>query len=197
MQGQPHQKVQMTDDLLIRMVKAGNAEAYRALVERYQDMVYNLCFKVLLDEDDAKDAAQETFIKAYQALASFRADSKFSTWLYRIASNMALAKTRRKKRAAPLEEARHFASDEQLDDHQPGSMSEAERSHYLHLALARLEESDRLLLSLYYLEELSMEETAEISGMDKNNVKVRMHRARKKLHTVLNSLLNQEAKEAL
>lgn len=187
----------MTDDLLIRMVRAGKAEAYRALVERYQDMVYNLCFKILLDEDEAKDAAQETFIKAYQALNSFREQSKFSTWLYRIASNMALAKTRRKKRVVPLEDARNVASEGQTGDHQPDSMSQEERSRYLHLALAQLEENDRLLLSLYYLEEVSMDETAEISGLDKNGVKVRMHRARKKLYTVLSSLLKQEAKEAL
>ncbi len=187
----------MTDDLLIKMVRSGKTEAYRALVERYQDMVYNLCFKVLLDEDEAKDAAQETFIKAYQALGTFREESKFSTWLYRIASNMAIARTRRKKRAAPLEEARHFASDEQTGDNMPGTMSQNERSRYLHLALAQLEENDRLLLSLYYLEEVSMDETAEISGLDKNTVKVRMHRARKKLYNILSSILNQEAKEAL
>lgn len=187
----------MTDDLLIKMIRAGKAEAYRALVERYQDMVYNLCFKVLLDEDEAKDAAQDTFIKAYQALNTFREESKFSTWLYRIASNMAIARTRRKKRSGPLEEARHLASDEQSSGNQPGNMSQEERSHYLHLALAQLEENDRLLLSLYYLEEVSMDETAEISGLDKNTVKVRMHRARKKLYKVLSTILNQEAKEAL
>lgn len=187
----------MTDDLLIRMVKAGKAEAYRALVERYQDLVYNLCYKILLDEDEAKDAAQETFIKAYQVLGSFRAESKFSTWLYRIASNMALAKARRKKRAVPLEEARYMATNEQAGDSQPSSMNQQERSRFLHLALAQLEENDRLLLSLYYLEEVSMEETAEISGLDKNTVKVRMHRARKKLYNVLSSILKQEAKEAL
>jgi RNA polymerase sigma factor (sigma-70 family) len=187
----------MTDDLLIRMVKAGKAEAYRALVERYQDMVYNLCYKILLDEDEAKDAAQETFIKIYQVLGSFREDSKFSTWLYRIASNMALGKARRKKRAVPLEDARYVASDEQTGNNQPDNMSQEERSKYLHLALAQLDENDRLLLSLYYLEEVSMDETAEISGLDKNTVKVRMHRARKKLYNVLSSILNQEAKEAL
>lgn len=187
----------MTDDLLIKMVRAGQAEAYRALVERYQDMVYNLCYKILLDEDEAKDAAQESFIKAYQVLGSFRAESKFSTWLYRIASNMALGKARRKKRAAPLEEAHYMASDEQVGDSQPAGMTQEERSKYLHLALAQLEENDRLLLSLYYLEEVSMDETAEISGLDKNTVKVRMHRARKKLYTVLSSILKQEAKEAL
>ena len=186
----------MTDDLLIKMVRAGKPEAYRALVERYQDMVYNLCFKILLDEDEAKDAAQETFIKAYQALGSFRAESKFSTWIYRIASNMALGKARRKKRSAPLEEAHYLSSDEQTDD-QHNNMNQEERSRYLHLALAQLDENDRLLLSLYYLDELSMEETAEISGLDKNTVKVRMHRARKKLYNVLNLLLKQEAKEAL
>lgn len=187
----------MTDNLLIRLVRAGKPEAYRALVERYENMVYNLCFKVLLDEDEAKDAAQETFIKAYQSLGTFREDSKFSTWLYRIATNMAIGKTRRKKRKAPLEEARHIASDGQSTDNTPGSLQQEERSRYLHAALAKLEETDRLLISLYYLEEVSMEEVAVISGLDKNTAKVRMHRARKKLYTLLSSIVNEEAKEAL
>ncbi|EMR03502.1 RNA polymerase sigma factor [Cesiribacter andamanensis] len=186
----------MTDKLLIRMVRAGKPEVYRALVERYQDMVYNLCFKVLLDEDEAKDAAQEAFIKAYQALGTFREDSKFSTWMYRIATNEALARTRRKKRSAPLEEARHMAS-EGSGDNTPASLQQEERSRYLHAALAQLEETDRLLISLYYLEEVSMDEVADISGLDKNLAKVRMHRARKKLYTLLSGIVNQEAKEAL
>lgn len=179
------------------MVRTGKPEAYRALVERYQDMVYNLCFKVLLDEDEAKDAAQETFIKAYQSLSSFREDSRFSTWLYRIATNMALGKTRRKKRKAPLEEARHLASDGPGTDNTPGCMQQEERSRFLHAALAQLDQTDRLLISLYYLEEVSMDEVADISGLEKNTAKVRMHRARKKLYTLLSSLVNEEAKEAL
>jgi RNA polymerase sigma factor (sigma-70 family) len=187
----------MTDKLLIRMVRAGKPEAYRALVERYQDMVYNLCYKVLLDEDEAKDAAQEAFIKAYQSLSSFREESKFSTWLYRIASNEALGKTRKKKRSAPLEEARHMPTEESAGGSASASLQQEERSRYLHAALAKLEETDRLLISLYYLEEVSMDEVADISRLDKNTAKVRMHRARKKLYNLLSAIVNEEAREAL
>lgn len=184
----------MDDNSLISLVKRGRQDAYRALVDRYQHMVYNLAYKILLDEDEAKDAAQEAFIKAYKALASFKGQSKFSTWLYRIAWTTTISKTRGKKRSTSLDEAQEYVSPEAQPD---ALMQESDQSYYLHQALGALSAPDRLLLTLYYLQELPMEEVAEIAGLDKNNAKVKVHRARKKLAVLLEKILPQETKELI
>lgn len=177
----------MEDITLVTLVVRGRKEAYRALVDRYQSMVYNIAYKILLDEDEAKDAAQEAFIKAYNALPSFKGQSKFSTWLYRIAWTTTVSKTRKKKRNVALEEAAHLPEDEH-----EGELEANEKSFYLHKALGYLPEQDRLLLSLYYLEEMPLKEVAEIAGLELSNTKVKIHRARKKLAIQLAELLPEE-----
>jgi RNA polymerase sigma-70 factor (ECF subfamily) len=180
----------MEDHTLITLIQRGNKEAYRALVERYQGMVYNIAYKILLDEDDAKDAAQEAFIKAYSALPSFKGQSKFSTWLYRIAYTTTISRTRKKNRRADIEQAGQIEANYQ--DQAEYTMEQDDQAKHLHTALGQLPEQDRLLLTLYYLDELPMEEVAEIAGLDMNNTKVKMHRARKKLADTLKKLLPEE-----
>lgn len=187
----------MTEDHIIQLIRKGNPEAYRALVERYQDMVFTLCSRVLSDSFEAEEAAQETFIKAYQALNRFRGQCKFSTWLYRIAYNTALSRTRKKRFTHQLDEATYEVENAEEAFHGLDALATKERTAYLHLGLKRLPPEDCLLLSLYYLEEKELDELAEISGLEKGTVKVRIHRAKKKLYQLLCHLVKGEAKEQL
>lgn len=88
----------VSDELLVKKVQHGELQAFRMLVERYQDWVYNLAFKMLGAPEDAKDATQEVFVRVYRALPGFRGESKFSTWLYRLASNRCLDMARARQR---------------------------------------------------------------------------------------------------
>lgn len=187
----------MTEEHIIQLIRGGNPQAYRALVERYQGMVFTLCSRVLTDEFEAEEAAQETFIKAYGALNSFRGQCKFSTWLYRIAYNTAISRTRKKRHTYKLEEATYEVENTEEAFNGLDAMAGDERKEYLHKALQQLPAEDSLLVSLYYLEETDLDELARISGMEKGTVKVRIHRAKKKLYQLLCQLVNGEAKELL
>lgn len=185
----------MEDDQLVIMVRRGQQEAYRALVERYQGMVYNLVYKIVLDEDEAKDVSQETFIKAYTKLGSFRADSKFSTWLYRIAWTTAISHTRRRKPKSAVEELNRHAADSayQADT----DILSNDRSLQLHAALSQLSETDRLLLTLTYLQEEPPEEVAKILDCTQNTFKVKLFRARQRLAETLKQMVGDNVTELL
>ena len=187
----------MTEETIIQLIKNGRPEAYRALVERYQDLVFSLTSRVLPDRFEAEDAAQEAFIKAYQSLDRFKGHCKFSTWLYRIAYNTALSRARKKRYTTPLDEMTFQPEMEEVSFDGLQALAGEERKQFLHTALSELPPQDRLLVSLYYLEETSLEELALISGMEKGTVKVRIHRAKKKLYQVLCSLVKGEAKTQL
>lgn len=134
-------------------------------------------------------AAQDAFIKAFQNLARFNREAKFSTWLYRIAFNTAISYKRKSK-----------AVFQSIDDLQLGHRQEGEgnaehddKKKFIELALSRLNDADRLAINLFYLQEFSLEEIAEITGMQANTVKVRIHRARQRLADELKAILQKEA----
>lgn len=183
----------MTEETIIQLVRNGQTEAYRALVERYQDMILTLISRVLPDPFEAEDAAQETFIKAYQSLGKFRGQCTFSTWLYRIAYNTAISRTRKHKPTVGLEKLSLEA--EMNEDNLSGldTLAQEDRKYYIELALQQLPPQDRLLVSLYYLEDADLDELARISGLEKGTVKVRIHRAKKKLYEYLCLTLKGEA----
>lgn len=183
----------MTEETIIQLVRNGRTEAYRALVDRYQDMILTLSSRVLPDPYEAEDAAQETFIKAYQSLDKFRGQCKFSTWLYRIAYNTATSRVRKQKHTIDLEDMPLEA--EVREDSLGGLdlLAQEGRKLYLEQALKQLPPQDRLLVSMYYLEDTDLDELAQISGLEKGTVKVRIHRAKKKLYETLCLLLKGEA----
>ena len=100
------------DQYYIQKVKAGEADAFRFLVERHKTIVYNIVLKITRSKEDTEEVAQDVFLKAYQSLTNFKGDSKFSTWLYRIAYNMAISKVRKKKLPVSSIEDYELADDE-------------------------------------------------------------------------------------
>jgi RNA polymerase sigma factor (sigma-70 family) len=181
------------DAYYIRQVLAGNASAYRSLVEKHQDLVYTIVHRIVTRAEEAEEVAQDVFVKAYQKLADFKAEAKFSTWLYRIAYNQAVSHTRKKK-------VDFLAMDEDMIENHGEVETKAEimgltleeQSELLKTALGGLPRTDNLIISLYYYHAKDLEEISEIVGLTQNNVKVKLFRIRKKLLKEMKVLLNKD-----
>ena len=182
------------DDILhVEEVLKGNISAYAMLVKRYQDMVFTIAVKIIQNREDAEEVAQDVFVKAFQKLGTFRKEARFSTWLYRIAFNEAVSRTRLKKLPETEfnDEISESAADVEVEANVMGLDTE-EQKKIVGKVLKRFPEADQLLISLYYYEGLQVGEIAEITGLSESNVKVRMHRLRKKMYKELNEVLSRK-----
>lgn len=181
------------DQYYIEAVRNGNVQAFSFLVEKYQKLIYTLALKLLKRPEDAEEMAQDTFIKAYQKLDSYEGKSKFSTWLYSITYNACISELRKRRiEFKSLEDQRITEQDEmKMHDYYRETKKE-DQEKYLNLALGKLPEDDQVLVTLYYYENQSMDEISEITGLTVSNIKVKIHRARKKMYSLLHEMLNEE-----
>lgn len=179
------------DDLYyIEKIKNGQINYFSYIVDNYKDIVFPIALKVLKNRDDAEEMAQEVFIKVYNSIHTFRGNAKFSTWIYSIAYNHCISQVRKKKyEVSSLDDSR--VKDEAADFSLDGVDEEA-RAQYLEKAMKELPEDEYSLLILYYYKDLPMEEVARIAKLTESNAKVKLHRARKKLYTILNGLLKED-----
>lgn len=174
------------DIFFIRKVLAGNRQAFSSLVDRHKDNVYSLALKVCCNPEDAEEIAQDAFMKAFRSLSSFRMKSSFSTWLYRITYNTAISSLRsRKRNILSLEE---FPADSAdflaVTEDEENAMLEYRRA-LLNFYLQKLADTDRAIISMFYFQELGINEISGITGMSTSNVKVRLFRARKKIEELV------------
>jgi RNA polymerase sigma-70 factor (ECF subfamily) len=176
----------------IDRVKAGDREAFTWIVDTYQTMLYTLCLRMLNNESDAEEAAQDIFVKAYRSINSFQERSRFSTWLYRITYNHCISVVRRKLKVIDLVDEGAGENIQEADISGLDVVSLEDRRKYLQLALEALGETDAVVVTLFYYEELSLEEIAKVTGLTNNNIRIKLHRSRKKMHQVLNELLKEE-----
>jgi RNA polymerase sigma-70 factor (ECF subfamily) len=184
----------MDNDLsLVRFAQQGDKRAFTLLVEKYEQRVYNLARKLMRDQQDAEDVLQETFISVYKHLGTFRGDSSFSTWLYRIATNASLMKLRgRKVPSLSLDEpSESFDGGEmprEIADWEftpEQALLRGELRYQMDLAVQTLPESLRTVFVLRDVEGLSVQETADVLNISTPNVKTRLHRARLVLREAL------------
>jgi RNA polymerase sigma-70 factor (ECF subfamily) len=186
------------DQIYIERVLKGDTNAFSHLINKYKDMVFTLVIKIVKSREDAEEVAQDSFIKAYQKLDSFKGQSKFSTWLYTIAYRNALTKVRKKK--LETTDIDSYVLDNHKDDQdfpQIEAIKNSEQEKYVKQAIENLGETDCLLITLFYLNDNSIEEIQEITEMSQSNVKVRLFRARKRLYKELSLLLKEEIKTIL
>jgi len=173
------------DGETIRRVREGDRNAYARLVDKFRDKMFGYCLRILGDESLAEDAAQEIFVKAYQALEKFREDSSFSTWLYRIAVNHCRDLLRRAKRS-------RTESWEELLGKDSGKFKapiaqlyseeiNQERSEALQGMLALLSEEERSILVLREMNGFSYEELAQVNRTSVDSIKGKLKRIRKKI----------------
>jgi RNA polymerase sigma-70 factor (ECF subfamily) len=189
--------MEVTDADLVRKTLSGKTEAYNSLVQRYQRQVYNLAYRMLGNADDAGDLVQDTFLRAYGALASFRQDASFLTWLYKIASNLCIDQMRsRKSRGAlsldvELEEGR-----EPMSDRSQGPEETTVRgavASIVHKEVMNLPERYRIVVVMRHLQGMSIEEIAEDLDLPSGTVKTHLFRAREMLRGRLKPVLGMEA----
>lgn len=166
------------DTEMLQRMKAGDSEAFAILVSRYSEPLYNLALRIVGDRDRAEDVLQESFIKVYEQIGRFRGESRLSTWLYRIVCNRALSECRRRSLWERFSGRERSVAADPIPE-------EEERLAPLRKALAELPAKDRALLSLFYFEELSVAEIAEMLNQSEANVKVRLHRLRLRLRKEL------------
>ncbi len=184
---------QKPDDYLIDKVIKGENNAYAELVDRYKQMVYTLAYKIVKNREDAEEVAQDTFVKAYNALNDFKGDSKFSTWLYKIAYYRSLDYLNKNKRRVEttkidISEEYNIASlDDALD-----ALEAKDRAEIIKHAIQKLPGEDSVLITLYYFETLSMNEISKVMGISPNTIKVRLFRGRKRLAKILENNLEKE-----
>jgi RNA polymerase sigma factor (sigma-70 family) len=182
----------------IREILNGNPSRFSYFVSEYKNMAYSIAYRIVNNNEDAEEVVQDSFVRAYKSLHKFRQSSKFSTWFYRIVVNRALSiKSQIKKEITEIDI--NSIPETQLEeiDNTYRNLTQIERVKFINSALRELQEEDRLLLTLYYLNENSIDEITEITDISSANVKMKLLRARKKLYVVLEKTLKMELKSIL
>lgn len=180
---------------LIEQAKAGNESAFIQLVERYKDKIYYLGLRMLRSAQDAEDVAQETFLRVYSNLDRFDPKHQFSTWIYRIASNLCIDRIRKKKPQYSLDEPiggeeggqdwySHQAGDEPTPEE---SLIALETRTRVLDALEQLPAHYKAVVVLRYFHDLSLTEIGEVLSLPVTTVKTRVHRGREALRKILSS----------
>ena len=183
------------ENILIDAINNGDTRAYAQLVDRYKDLVYTLALRMLKHREEAEEVAQDTFIKVFKSLDKFKGDSKFSTWIYRVAYNTCLDNIKKNKKHLNDVAIDEFTFNK-LDtiDNALDNIIKEERSTLIKNCIDKLPEDSSALLTLFYFEELSLEEISKIINVEANTVKVKLFRARKKLAVILERYLQPQNK---
>ena len=170
---------------IIKEILLGNTTLYEYFLDRYGQQVFVLVDRIVSCQEDAEELTQDVFLKAFQQLSSFKAESSFSTWIYRIATNVAISAVRKKKNdTIRFDESVFFNLSESQVDEALEDESE-EQLQRLQRAIEQLEADERALITLYYMEEKPLTEVAFILGITEGNAKVKLHRIRKKLYILI------------
>jgi len=186
-----------TDEYYIKQIRAGKNHLYTKLVDRHRSFAFNLAFRIVQQKEEAEEVAQDAFIKAYNALESFKSNAKFKTWLYRIVYNTAISRMRGKSIESTELNESITEEEEALTADGLSNLTSSERKKELEKALTLLAEDDKALILLYYWEGLAVAEIADTMEMTVSNVKIKLMRARKKLYSFLKSSLKEEVFEIL
>jgi RNA polymerase sigma-70 factor (ECF subfamily) len=187
----------LNDNEIISKVLSGDYQAYAGLVNRYQNYVFTLALRMVKNREDAEEVAQDTFIKAYKYLADFRGNSKFTTWLYTIVNNTGISFLRKKKLTIhSLDDEKVFATADNIDSGmRANKIEQKSKVGMVNDAIGLLNPDDAQIITLFYKAEQSLEETAQVLGIEVNAAKVRLHRARTRLKEKMETYFAQEVKD--
>ena len=185
------------DQHYIDLVIEGDNNAFSVLVERYKDLVFTLCLRMLKNREEAEEVSQDTFIKVYRSINRFKGNSKFSTWIYKVCYNACLDRLKKNKKHFNDVPINQFTQHEiKTIDNALDNLEQEEYNKSIQDCIALLPKDDAFLLTLYYFEELSLEEISKTVGLTANNVKVKIYRSRKKLAHILRERLEPEILES-
>ncbi|MEL6917562.1 MAG: sigma-70 family RNA polymerase sigma factor [Bacteroidota bacterium] len=181
------------DQYYIYRAMEGDSQAFAVLIDRYKYMVYTLAVRIIKNKEEAEEVAQDVFLNIYKNISSFKGDSKFSTWVYRIAYNRSLDYVKKLSRSLETSEIdTHTERHVQLVENTLDCLEREERRDTIKGAIKELSGDDSVLITLYYYEELSLNEIATIMEQSANTIKVRLFRARKRLAQILTERLEPE-----
>ena len=182
---------QATDNELVKRVCMGETQLFRLLIERHQQHIFNLCYRMLRQFEDADDATQDTFLKAYRSLKQFRGDARLKTWLCRIARNECLNRLRHEDMAS-LDQQLTTDYSFQIADLTPSPLELIERQEIqsiVHEAINKLPHRYRLVITLFHLNGLSYEEISQVMEIPLGTVKTHIFRARELLKSKLQAFV--------
>jgi RNA polymerase sigma factor (sigma-70 family) len=183
----------LSDQHYINQIIRGDTNVFGVLVDRYKEMIFTLALKMIKNREEAEEVSQDTFIKVFNSLNKFKGDSKFSTWIYKIAYNTCLDRLKKNKK-----EENTISIDEFSDhlvktlDNALSALEEKERKQTIQNCLNLLSREESFLLTLYYFDDQNLDEIAKIMDINSNNVKVKLFRSRKKLAVILKKQLEPE-----
>ena len=170
---------------LIERITQGETELFAHIAEHYAQAVHTLVVRIVGSREDAEELTQDVFVRVFEHLRLFNFKSSFSTWLYRIAYNIAISYSRRQKQPTYTIDERRLQSVELSDVERMEAATDDTTIKALTEAIEKLESQERALVTLFYYEERSVAECAAIMGQTENNIKVRLHRIRKKLYLLI------------
>ncbi|ADQ80250.1 RNA polymerase, sigma-24 subunit, ECF subfamily [Paludibacter propionicigenes WB4] len=167
-------------------ILAGETNLYSHFVNSYSNSIYSLIVRIVQTNEDAEELTQDSFLKAFKKLDSFKGDCSFSTWLFRIAYNTAISATRKRKMEFPMvdEVMMESVPDEAIETFFDGDENEI-RLQKLEEAITKLNVEEKTLITLFYTEDKSVAELARVLDLTPENVKVKLHRVRKKLYVLM------------
>jgi RNA polymerase sigma-70 factor (ECF subfamily) len=179
------------DNHYIQRVLAGDQQAFRYLVEKHQGRALATAFNMVKTKETAEDIVQESFVKAYKNLNTFRGEAKFSTWFLRIVVNESIRYLERRKLENSY--AKELA---EVDEHSVNSslkqMQTDEQKRYINIAMQQMPAREALVLQLYYLDDMNLKEMEEITSINPDHLKVLLHRARKQFFGIIQKELKHE-----
>jgi RNA polymerase sigma-70 factor (ECF subfamily) len=182
-----------TDQLYITKVINGDTNAFTYLVDNYKDMVFSLAYKMTKSREAAEEISQDTFIKAFKNLIKFKGDSKFSTWLYRIAYHTSLDRIKKDKKTNNTFQMNEITLNQiQSVENILEGIERKERAKIMESCLQKLSDDERAIIWMFYYDELSLKEIIEVTNLSEANIKVKLHRARKKLLTIVKENVEPE-----
>lgn len=185
------------DERCIQKVLDGNARAYAFLVDKYQSLAYTIAFRILKQEQEAEEASQDAFVKAYRALGAYQGQAAFSTWLYRIVYNTALSRLRKQQLTITSLNGTHDESAASSSPDATQTLEQQDRRAFIERALQKLPGDEAALVDLFYIQEKDTVEIEAITGLTRVNVRTKLFRARKKLYQYLQTALKHGKEDLL
>jgi RNA polymerase sigma factor (sigma-70 family) len=185
------------DASLIERVKEGEHEAFVQLVNKYKDVSFSLANSIIKDRSKAEDVLQDAFLKMYEKAYTFKHQSAFSSWLYRIVVNTSYNALKKENKYNKMQELTTELQDVPQEVQYYNRLWEKDQKVYILKALEMLKPDEALVLRLYYLYEHSVKEIEDITGFGASKIKVDLHRGRKNMEKALRILLGNQIKDIL
>lgn len=176
----------MKEGQLIKQILKGDTASFEYFVDTYQHMALTIAYRLCRNRTDAEDVVQDSYVKAYQNLHTFRSDGKFSTWFYRIVYNTGITHVNKKRNKDSLLETENRSEALKVQPVYYENKEQEELRSNIDEALLKLPQIEAVIVSLYYLEAYSIKEITKIVSLTESNVKIKLFRARNKLKELIN-----------